>query len=295
MKKSNIARAIKHRRGGSLVVECQIDGGTAYVTNGFVLLCIAPEAHNDLIKPITGADAGNYRLQCGQVVPSDSKLHDIFSKHVKDVLHDAGLLENPGMTFMDGGISVSGLYNLVKGFPVLVDSCYLSAFPEDAMLWGKSPVDPVIVTDGMHNVLGLIMPIKPKFDNFQRAVKSYYTPAEEQPQPSRSAAEWMQVAEGLEAERDAAEKEAAALREQLNAISHAAPAPAEPSSNAAETVESIVSRFTSIPDIIATVKGAQTAAPVVWLSGDVEAQADAIKQQGGRWSAKRSAYYFRVA
>lgn len=297
MKKSNITRAIKYRRGASPLVECQVDGGTAYVSNGFVLLCIAPEAHDNLIKPITGADAGNYRFQGGQVGPSSTGLHELFKKHVEKVLHDAGLLENPGMTIQDGGTCVAGLYNLVKGFPVLVDACYLAAFPDDAMLWACSPIDPVIVTDGMHNLLGLIMPIKPRFDNFQRAVKSYYTPAEEQPEPSRSAAEWMEAAEKLEAERNAAEQEIASLREQLNAANHAAAVPVaqDPASNAAETVDAIVSRFTSIPGIIATVKGAQTAAPVVWLSGDVEAQADTIKQQGGKWSAKRSAYYFRVA
>ena len=62
--------------------------------------------------------------------------------------------------------------------------------------------------------------------------------------------------------------------------------------NAAEL---IVSRFADLDGVTATIKGAQTAAPVVWLSGDTERHADAIKAAGAKWSNKKSAYYVRVA
>ena len=47
--------------------------------------------------------------------------------------------------------------------------------------------------------------------------------------------------------------------------------------------------------VTTTIKGAQTAAPVVWLAGDTERHADAIKAAGAKWSNKKSAYYVRVA
>jgi hypothetical protein len=50
-----------------------------------------------------------------------------------------------------------------------------------------------------------------------------------------------------------------------------------------------------MPGLTATIKGAQTGAPVVWIAGDTKRHARTIKAEGGRWSCKRSAYYFRVA
>ena len=38
----------------------------------------------------------------------------------------------------------------------------------------------------------------------------------------------------------------------------------------------------------------KTAAPVVWLAGDTKPHAKAIEADGGKWSAKKNAYYFRV-
>ena len=45
---------------------------------------------------------------------------------------------------------------------------------------------------------------------------------------------------------------------------------------------------------IDTEDDAQTAAPVVWLAGDTKPHAKAIEADGGKWSAKKNAYYFRV-
>lgn len=59
--------------------------------------------------------------------------------------------------------------------------------------------------------------------------------------------------------------------------------------------ELIAQRWQAVEGLDVTIKGAQTAAPVIWLTGDTEAHADEIKQAGGKWSAKRSAFYFRVA
>lgn len=61
------------------------------------------------------------------------------------------------------------------------------------------------------------------------------------------------------------------------------------------TAEQIAARFSDLAGVTTTIKGAQTAAPVVWLAGDTERHADAIKAAGAKWSSKKSAYYVRVA
>lgn len=75
----------------------------------------------------------------------------------------------------------------------------------------------------------------------------------------------------------------------------------KPEQPAAETVEPktaaeiIAARWAEVDGLTATIKGAATAAPVVWLSGDTKPHAKAIEADGGKWSGKKNAYYFRVA
>ena len=69
--------------------------------------------------------------------------------------------------------------------------------------------------------------------------------------------------------------------------------PIKPEPKAA--AELIAARFSDLAGVTTTLKGAQTAAPVVWLAGDTERHADAIKAAGAKWSSKKSAYYVRVA
>jgi hypothetical protein len=83
----------------------------------------------------------------------------------------------------------------------------------------------------------------------------------------------------------------------------ATPAPAaqpEPVEQPAEiapqtAAERIAARWAQMPGLTATIKGAQTGAPVVWIAGDTKRHARTIKAEGGRWSCKRSAFYFRIA
>ena len=76
-----------------------------------------------------------------------------------------------------------------------------------------------------------------------------------------------------------------------------APSPntAAPAAEPKTAAELIAARFHDLPGVTVTIKGAQTTSPVVWLAGDTDPHADAIKAQGGKWSNKRAAYYVRVA
>ena len=69
-------------------------------------------------------------------------------------------------------------------------------------------------------------------------------------------------------------------------VEKAAPAP---------DLATIKGRLQGLPGLTLTVKGAQTSAPVVWLTGDTDAHTDAIKSVGGIWSNKKSAWYIKPA
>ena len=68
--------------------------------------------------------------------------------------------------------------------------------------------------------------------------------------------------------------------------------PAEDVKSAAEV---IAARCAELDGVQAVIKGATTAAPVVWLAGDTKKHAAALEAAGAKWSGKRSAYYIRVA
>lgn len=183
-------------------------------------------------------------------------------------------------------------------------------------------------------VVGLLLPVRPaeggKTAAVYRAVKSYFTDEAgtkqaAAPASDKTTAELQQALEAkshanralnneLNAERDKfheleqhnaanvkaleeAQNEIARLRAELEAAKAAAQKPAAPAETKPEpktAAELIAARWTK-DGITATIKGAATAAPVVWLDGVNKKQAEAVKAAGGAFSKKRNAYYFRVA
>ena len=72
----------------------------------------------------------------------------------------------------------------------------------------------------------------------------------------------------------------------------------QPAAEAVEpktAAEIIAARWADVDGLTATIKGATTAAPVVWLAGDTKPHEKEIEAAGGKWSGKKNAYYFRVA
>ena len=71
-----------------------------------------------------------------------------------------------------------------------------------------------------------------------------------------------------------------------NQVEKATPAP---------SLSTLQDKFQNIPGLTLTIKGAKTARPVVWLSGDTDPHADAIRAAGGHWSSKKGAWFFKPA
>lgn len=100
------------------------------------------------------------------------------------------------------------------------------------------------------------------------------------------------------AQREAADAAAALAEAQQAAGDAKAAAQAQPATVEAKpqnNIDMVAARFAEIPGIVITVKGAQTASPVAWLSGETQSHADELKAAGAKWSQKRSAFYFKIA
>lgn len=79
------------------------------------------------------------------------------------------------------------------------------------------------------------------------------------------------------------------LRERVKELETARPA--KPAGVVPEAVQAIIDKFRAIPGAAVTVKGAASAAPVVWITGGDPEQ---ITAAGGIWSAKRAAYWCKA-
>ena len=78
-------------------------------------------------------------------------------------------------------------------------------------------------------------------------------------------------------------------------VYHVSDTAAEQKPEPKTAAEIIAARWAEVDGLTATIKGATTAAPVVWLAGDTKPHEKEIEAAGGKWSGKKNAYYFRVA
>lgn len=154
--------------------------------------------------------------------------------------------------------------------------------------------------DGKHE--DVVMPIKAEPETV-RAVRAFFTEAAEDNAKTGEA-------DKLRAELAQSQEEAATLRGDLyraaNEIDELknklaelhetkTEQPAEQKPEPKTAAEIIAARWAEVDGLTATIKGATTAAPVVWLAGDTKPHEKEIEAAGGKWSGKKNAYYFRVA
>lgn len=199
----------------------------------------------------------------------------------------------------------------------------------------KNPVSPMVVFNGDEpQAMILPVRIDETKSRLPAAVRSYFTDKPEETADERLTRarkdrdEWEQMSRRLEAERNSRDAENAQLQreneqlrqdyaqkhidaedlrrqiEELQAVLAAKNEQietlverlnAQPDPQPQDKAAALVEKLTALPGVTATVKGAQTAAPVVWLTGETDAHKDKIEEMGGKWSGKRSAWYFKIA
>ena len=214
---------------------------------------------------------------------------------------DAQPLQRSPLTVQTPKAAAVCYYNAAADFAAIYDTKFITALHPAAQLRAASAISAAVAYYD-DEPFAVVMPIKAEPET-ARAVRAFFTEAAGNNAKTGEA-------DKLRAELAQSQEEAAALRGDLyraaNEITELKSKLAElhetkteqPAAEAVEpktAAEIIAARWAEVDGLTATIKGATTAAPVVWLSGDTKPHAKAIEADGGKWSGKKNAYYFRVA
>lgn len=272
---TNTAKALK----GSERILCQVsEDGTIYICNGFLLCTMNVPEYAATVQPLTCCEPGAWTF-------------DKDGKH-EDEAHKLDLVKLFADTVRDTADA---------DFAAIYDTKFIDALHPAAQLRTTSAISAALayIND---EPFAVVMPIRAE-PNVARAIRAFFTEAAEDNTKTDEA-------DKLRAELAQAQEEAAALRGDLyraaNEIDELknklaelhetkTEQPAEQKPEPKTAAEIIAARWAEVDGLTATIKGATTAAPVVWLAGDTKPHEKEIEAAGGKWSGKKNAYYFRVA
>lgn len=276
------------------------DDGEIYVTNGYTAYKMAPHEYAAIVQPVTCCEAGNYFIQNGEKREEEAfDLIKTFHDAVKAAEGTGDMARCPLVLTLDKKRSAVAYYNAEKDFVALYDTRYISALCPGFTLRAPGPTSAAVAYSS-GEPFALVLPVRPD-DKTTRAVKAYFTQAAEN--NSDEAEQLRAEIARLQDKLNQAEAEANELRELAQQQAHKIEAmqaaeASKPQGAAVEpktAAEMIAARWANVEGVTVTVKGAQTAAPVVWLSGSTKPHTKEIEAAGGHWSHKKNAYYFRVA
>lgn len=285
------------------------DDGAIYVTTGYTLYKMTAAEYAAVVQPVTCCEPGNYVVdKNGKRDEATFDAAKIFADAVK-AAETAGELTRCPMNLDTRKDVMWSYYNADQDFAAFYNHKFIKALSPAAKLRSAGATSAAVayIED---EPFAMVLPIRPE-DSASRAVKAYFTDAaaatkadaEKIAKLKRERYEAQEAGLAAELEAKAAraviqelqEKIAqqAAELEVLRSAPQAEPVNEKPEPKTA--AELIAARFADLEGVTATIKGAQTAAPVVWLAGETEKHTDAIKAAGAKWSNKKAAFYVRVA
>lgn len=272
------------------------EDGAIYLCSGYWMYKMNPLEYATVAQPVTHCDAGNWTIDSNGKHDGNNgtNLLKIFEDAAKAAEHKPALERCPLSLNRDN--LTAYLYHSPDGFAAAYNGLYISAISKGHQLRAPGTTSPAVIYD-RNEPFALIMPIRLDSKD-SRAVLAYYNEAADNSNNDNAAdlalarKENARQAEELETLRaKVAELEAQQAQPQEPAEDPQQPAQADGKTAA----EIIASRFADMAGVTTTIKGAQTAAPVIWLAGNTQEHAEAIKAAGGKWSNKKSAFYVRVA
>ena len=279
-------------------VFCNIsdDGKNIYISEGHLIFKLNLPEYEALVKPVTLREAGNFTLDKNGITGDGCKgLLKTFkdSEEAAENLNPLGLA--PFLVSLPES-NLSCFYIHKTATATFLNSAFTAALAQGTTYKAVNAKSPVMCYRNGEAV-ALILPVHYKDSRASDAVKAYFTePASSiQDETQKELASLREYAAELESRLHTAEtlyKEAAAEIETAKQAASAAQIQ-EPTHKTA--TEIITARLEGLEGVTATVKGAKTSTPVVWLSGDTTKHEDEIKAAGGRWSAKKSAWYIKAA
>ena len=264
------------------------EDGAIYLCSDYWMYKMNPLEYATVAQPVTHCDAGNWTIDSNGKHDGNNgtNLLKIFEEAAKAAEHKPALERCPLSLNRDS--LTAYLYHSPDGFAAAYNGLYISAISKGHQLRAPGTTSPAVIYD-RNEPFALIMPIRLDAKD-SRAVLAYYNePAADLALARKENARQAEELEALRAK--VAELEAQQAQPQEPAEDPQRPAQADGKTAA----EIIASRFADMAGVTTTIKGAQTAAPVIWLAGNTEEHAEAIKAAGGKWSNKKSAFYVRVA
>ena len=323
LKYSNYTTALTRSLKITERLHCRVNEETraVYVCNGYFLVKLDRTEYDALVRPVTQREAGNFVIENGEQVPNEPlDMEKLLADAAQEAAHEltpAPFLFDPGVKGVKS--KIAAYYSESGDFVAGFNSDYAAIISASLPRKSKNPTSPMVVFSG-DEPQAMILPVRidKEKSRVPAAVRAYFTdkPEESNHEKLKRARkdrdEWEALARRLEAERDSRERELSelqkvladktaeieALTERLNAQPGAQPAPVEETQQEqapADKAAALVETLAALDGITATVKGAQTAAPVVWLTGEADAHKEKIEAMGGKWSNKRGAWYFKIA
>ena len=287
---------------GSERIVCRVaEDGTIYICNGYLLCTMNAPEYAATVQPLTCCEAGAWMFDKDGKHEDGGKLDlvKLYADTLRTVA-DAEPLQRSPFT-VQARKALAACYYSAADFAAIYDTKFIDALHPDAQLRATSEISAAVAyING--EPFAMVMPIKAD-PNAARAIRAFFTETTEDNAKTDDAAQ-------LRAELTQAQEEAAALRGDLyraaNEIDELKAAlselhevkteqPAEQKLEPKTAAEIIAARWAEVDGLTATIKGATTAAPVVWLAGDTRPHEKEIEAAGGKWSGKKNAYYFRVA
>lgn len=279
---SFISASVQRTLKSAQRIGCEIDtDGDIYVYTGAICYRMTPAQYDSIARPVTLCPAGNFTIRNGQREDTASTyVTDLFRKTFQETAALPALTD-PDLTTHQGKTTISGLCADDLSFVALFDRALLSTL-RDVMIHSTGALKPAMAYNA-DGPVALIMPMNPaQKDRFRAAVLACCA-------DENTVADTQKEAANLRAQLSARAAELEALRSQL-AESQAM----QPTADPAASAKAFAARFNS-DGMTATIKGLQTASPVVWVEGSTAAHAKDLEAAGARWSVKRAAYYYRAA
>lgn len=270
--------------------------GAIYLCSGYWMYKMNPLEYATVAQPVTHCDAGNWTIDNNGKHDGNNgtNLLKIFEEAAKAAEHKPALERCPLSLNRDS--LTAYLYHSPDGFAAAYNSLYISAISKGHQLRAPGTTSPAVIYD-RNEPFALIMPIRLDAKD-SRAVLAYYN------EPAAGTADNSAADLALAQKENARQaEELEALRAKIAELEAQQAQPQEPAEDPQQpaqadgktAAEIIASRFADMAGVTTTIKGAQTAAPVIWLAGNTQEHAEAIKAAGGKWSNKKSAFYVRVA
>lgn len=289
----NAAKAIK---AAEKLICTTTEDGAIYLCNGYWMFKMNPLEYATVAQPVTHCDAGNWTIDSNGKHDGNNgtNLLKIFEDAAKAAEHKPALERCPLSLNRDS--LTAYLYHSPDGFAAAYNGLYISAISKGHQLRAPGTTSPAVIYD-RNEPFALIMPIRLDAKD-SRAVLAYYN------EPAAGAADNNAADLALARKENARQaEELETLRAKIAELEAQQTQPQEPAEDPQQpaqahgktAAEIIASRFADMAGVTTTIKGAQTAAPVIWLAGNTQEHAEAIKAAGGKWSNKKSAFYVRVA